>query len=407
MRLKTYLAIPVILCLLALVQLGSGALATEAAAAEAAVAENSSTRIYDLSFLPEDIEEEWLDLQNRVDCSYFQSWGWIRTWLEKIAIDYHPLVARVWFEDTLVGMGIFVHKRIIRRLIIHSEALFLNECPFDGRNMVVEYNGLLADPSHQLAVYSKTIAHLFQTHLNYDELFFSALRSTSPLIHVAGQNKGVTLKTLEESSAWSVDLDGFKQGVDAYLATLSKNRRAQIRRSFRLYEEQGPLQIDEASNSKIAQVFFDGLKELHTARWESKGLPGSFANPLWEAFNRTLIHSRFAKGEVQLLRVSNSRGAIGYLYNYIWRKHVYVLQAGFKLSEDKQLMPGYIAHVLAIAHNKQQGKKVYDLMQGYSTYKEILCNRKQTLHWVVVQRRLLKFSLEDIAVSLVRQYRRL
>ena len=191
-------------------------------------------------------------MQNRVDCSWFQSWGWISTWLEKVALDYHPLVVRVWFEDTLVGMGIFVHKHIIRRLIIHSEALFLNEYPFDGRNMVIEYNGLLADTSHQLAVYRETIAHLFHTHSSCNELFFSALRSTSPLIHVAGQIEGVRLKTLEESSTWSVDLDGFKQGVDAYLATLSKNRRAQIRRSIRLYEEQGPLQIDEAGNVEAA-----------------------------------------------------------------------------------------------------------------------------------------------------------
>jgi CelD/BcsL family acetyltransferase involved in cellulose biosynthesis len=356
---------------------------------------------------PEDIEQEWLDLQNRVDCSWFQSWGWIRTWLEKIAIDYHPLVARVWFEGTLVGMGIFVHRRISRRLIIHTDALFLNEYPFDGRNMVIEYNGLLADPSHQLAVYRETIAHLFHAHSNCNELFFGALRSTSPLIHVAGQIKGVRLKILEESSTWSIDLDGFEQGIDAYLATLSKNRRTQIRRSFRLYEEHGPLQIDEASNAEAAQVFFDGLKELHTDRWKSKGLQGSFANPLWGVFNRALIRSRFASGEIQLLRVSNSRGVIGYLYNFVWRKHIYCIQGGFKFSENKQLTPGYVVHVLAIAYNKQKGMKVYDLMHGDSLYKTTLCNRNQTLQWMVMQRRRVRFSLEDIAVSIVRQYRRI
>ena len=354
---------------------------------------------------PEDIEAEWLDLQSRVDCSYFQSWGWIGTWLNKIVTGHHPIVVRVWFDNTLVGMGVFVRKCISRRLIIRSDALFLNEYPFDGRNMIIEYNGLLIDPSHQLAVYSQTLAHLFQTYRNCNELFFSALRSTSPIIQVAGQIKGVRLKTLDESLSWSINLDEFKQGIDAYLATLSKNRRAQIRRSFKLYEEHGSLQIDEACNAKAAQVFFDGLKELHTARWKSKGLPGSFANPLWEAFHRTLIHSRFEKGEIQLLRVSVANQDIGYLYNFIWRKHVYILQTGFKVSEDKRFMPGYVVHVLAIAYNKQKGMKIYDLMHGYSTYKSILCNQNQKLHWMVVQRSQLKFRLEDIAVSIVRQYR--
>jgi len=127
------------------------------------------------------------------------------------------LVVRVWFEDTLVGMGVFVRKRVTRRLIIHSDALFLNEYPFDGRNMVVEYNGLLADPSHQLAVYHETIAYLFQTYNSYNELFFSALRSKSHLIDLAGQIKGVPLKILEESSAWSVSMGSSKVLMHAWL----------------------------------------------------------------------------------------------------------------------------------------------------------------------------------------------
>jgi CelD/BcsL family acetyltransferase involved in cellulose biosynthesis len=303
-------------------------------------------------------------------------------------------------------MGVFVPARVTRRLVIRSDALFLNEYPFDGRNMVIEYNGLLAAPAHQAAVYRETVAHLLQTPSRCDEIFFSALSDHEVLQLAGALAEAGKFKTLEESTTWSVDLDRFDHGVDAYLATLSKNRRAQVRRSLSAYEERGPLRLDEASNVKEAMLFFDGLKALHTVRWKAKGAQGSFANPLWERFHRVLIRSRFVKGEIQLIRVSNCNGAVGYLYNFIWCKCVYVLQTGFEIGEDKRLMPGYVMHCLAIAYNKRKGMKVYDLMHGDSLYKRILCDHSQTLHWLVLQRKRLKFGLEDFAVNLARAFRR-
>ena len=136
-------------------------------------------------------------------------------------------------------------------------------------------------------------------------------------------------------------------------------------------------------------------------------MQGSFANPLREAFHRTLIHSRFAKGEVQLLKVSVSNQAIGYIYNLIWRKRVYVLQTGFRVPEDSRLKPAYVSNALAIVHNKKKGMLVYDFMIGDSHYKKQLCDSSQKLYWMVIQRSQLKFSLEDILLSIVRWCRRL
>ena len=72
---------------------------------------------------PDDIKQEWLDLQDRSDCSYFQSWGWIGTWLDQIAIDLQPVAIKVWSDDTLVGIGLFVSKNIKRHIIIGSRAI--------------------------------------------------------------------------------------------------------------------------------------------------------------------------------------------------------------------------------------------------------------------------------------------
>lgn len=355
---------------------------------------------------PEELAQAWLDLQERADCSYFLSWGWIGTWLQLIAVALNPVVVRVWHGDQLVGLAVFVPQDIRRRLVFRVSALFLNEYPFDHKNMVIEYNGLLAARGHGAGVYAETVRHLLREYKQHDEFHFGAIAEGSELDNlVQATGSDAVFLINEESTAWQVDLDALDAGMDAFLATLSKNRRTQLRRSVRRYEEQGPLSLVEAQDLEQALVFFDGLKVLHTERRQLRGEGGAFANSLWEQFHRTLIKDRFSAGEIQMIQVNNPAMTIGYLYNFIWRKRVYVLQTGFIPAEDKRDLPGYVVHALAIAYNSDKGMAVYDLMHGDSLYKRILCNRSRKLVWSVVQRQRLKFSLERLAVGVVRRCR--
>ena len=350
-----------------------------------------------------DIEKEWLDLQQRANHSYFQSWGWIETWLDQIALELQPVAVKVWFDGSLVGIGLFVSKEINRRILFRSRAMYLNEYPFDGNNMVIEYNGLLAAKEHENAIYMETIAYLLREYRQYDEFCFGAMpENLAQLCSEQIDIQDVNCIVNEESTSWSVDLIGLSPGIDGYLASLSRNRRGQIRRSMRAYEHDGDLQIDEAENVEQALLYFERLKILHSKYWQSKGEPGSFANPLWERFHRTLINRRFDSGEIQLLKVSSHDDDIGYIYNIVLHKRVYVLQTGFSDSNDKRLMPGYVCHSLAIAYNRSKGMLVYDLMHGDALYKRILCNQRQKILWFVIQRKRLKFTAEKFIVDIVR-----
>ncbi|MGW8227247.1 MAG: GNAT family N-acetyltransferase [Gammaproteobacteria bacterium] len=352
-----------------------------------------------------ELESEWIDLQERADCSYFQSWGWIGTWLMQIATDLHPRAIRVRYGDRVVGLGILVPRDDRRHLLIRSHAYYLNEYPYNERNMVIEFNGLLAERGHETAVYTKTINYVFETGSSCDELFLGAIedrtRRLLPAPRLPELAKGISLKNTGDSVAWAVDLDLFGPGVDAYLATLSKSSRARIRRSFRHYDQQSRLSLHAAGNLEEAMEFFDGLKVLHTRRWQAVGQEGAFANQRWEAFHRALVHERFPQNEVQLLMVTDANGPLGYLYNFVWRRHVYMLQSGFRMPEENRLMPGYVVHVLAIVYNRERSMKTYDFMHGDSRYKRILCNHGKQLYWMVYQRRRLKFWLEDAAVKVV------
>ncbi len=357
---------------------------------------------------PEALEQEWIDLQGRADCSYFQSWGWIGAWLMHIAGDLQPVVIRVYTGTRQVGAGVFVPGVIKRHGFIDLRAMFLNEYPFPGKNMVIEYNGLLAERGHEYAVYEEVVRYLLRECVDYDEFHFGAIVYDAGIRRLeTGANIGVNIITNDISTAWQIDLLQLSPGLAAFLASLSKNRRSQIMRSIRLYEENGPLSLVEAKNTEEALEFMSGLKALHAKRWESRGKPGAFANPLWERFHRSLISNRFDEGEIQMLRVANSRDTIGYIYNLVWRRQIHVMQTGFGIPADRRLQPGYVVHAMAVAHNRSKGMVLYDFMRGDSLYKRILCNQSQEMRWVIFQRRRLKFALEKIVVAAVRRYRSL
>ena len=361
-----------------------------------------SCDVYD----PAILEQEWTGLQDRSDCSYFQSWGWIGTWLVHVARDLQPVVIRVYTGTRLVGAGVFVSGTIKRHGFIVSRAMFLNEYPFPGKNMVIEYNGLLAERGHENAVYEEVIRYLLREYSDCDEFHFGAIVDDAGIRRLeTNVNIGANIITNEASTAWRIDISRLSPGLAAFLASLSKNRRSQIMRSIRSYEEHGPLRLVEAENAEQALEFMDGLKSLHAKSWESRGKPGAFANPLWERFHRALIGKRFDKGEIQLLRVTNARATVGYAYNLVWRRQILVMQTGFGIPADRRLQPGYVVHAMAVAHNRSKGMVLYDFMHGDSLYKRILSNQNREMRWVIFQRRRLKFALEKLAVAAVRRYK--
>ena len=354
---------------------------------------------------PQDLEKEWCDLQARADCSYFQSWGWIGTWLEHLTKDLHPKVFRVCYNNRLIGLGLLVDREIKRRLLVPVKALLLNEYPFDERNMVIEYNGLLVERGFEVDAYQALIEYFVRQGSAYDEFHFSAVSEGA-----AGRLKQAAAGKLrfninEESLAWQADLRGLEVGIENYLAELSSNARAQIRRALNLYEQQGPIHVTAAQDVTQALAYLDRLKVLHAAHWRSRGLRGAFANPRWEYFHRTLIRDRFNTGEVQLLKVANAGGELGYIYSHLWRKRVYMQQSGFSVPGDNRLKPGYVAHTLAIQHNHDKGMQLYDFMHGDARYKRTLSNRSERLYWAVLQKSRMKFRLENLLMGIVRHCR--
>ncbi len=341
-------------------------------------------------------------LEQNADCSFFQSWGWIGTWLKEVVDTTPTEVIRVWEKDLLVAIGVLVSATVRRGGVLVSRKIFLNECPSARRNMVIEYNGLLVREGFEETVYKDIIYHLRYSNKDWDELYFGMMRKSITDKFLEQLDEEFYLTIDREVTSWQFNSADFADGIDNIYSTLSRNRRTQIKRAYKSYQTQGEITITEAESTQQALEYFDGLKKYHTARWVAKGKKGSFSNPVWEAFHQSLIRHRFDKGEIQLLKVASPESTIGYIYNFLWRSRVYVLQTGFNMDAPKYAQPGYVSHIEAILYNQKKNYRIYDLLSDDSGYKSTLCNQSEELVSVSFKRIAVKSMLRQLSFSNVK-----
>jgi CelD/BcsL family acetyltransferase involved in cellulose biosynthesis len=221
--------------------------------------------------------------------------------------------------------------------------------------------------------------------------------------HAAGGSPvdhGPSMSVVRQATPYVVDLLAIRSTAGGqYLDLLGAKTRKKIRRSFRHLEEIGPVSLEQAATVEEALEFLDALKGLHQAHWRARGKPGSFAKPFFERFHRKLIERGQAAGRTQLLRLRAGETVIGYLYDFVYRDHVYVYQTGFAYDSFPSVSPGYVAHVLAIERSALAGHARYDFMAGQEDYKQRMGQPMAELRWIVVQRDRLKFRLEALLRS--------
>jgi CelD/BcsL family acetyltransferase involved in cellulose biosynthesis len=334
------------------------------------------------------VERVW----NSLACpSYFLSWGWVENWLACLPREVTPPLA-IWNSGATAA---FLARRLaVRHHVVASRALHLNVTGvprFD--ELWIEYNGVAgAEP---------TLAELVaELPRGWDELVLPGVRAEAFGGMAAGDRGGYRVVVARHVPAYYVDLARVRAG--GFLPLLSGQTRSQIRRA---QKTAGPLEVEVAGDVRRAIAIYDELSELHGVQWRAKGMVGAFADPWFDRFHRRLVATRFAAGEIQLVRVRAGGTTLGCLYNLVWQGRVLQYQTGLRMTDDARAKPGFVCHTAAIEHSAAAGLAVYDLLAGDMRYKKSLSTGLDWLSWCVVQRPRLRFALEDRLVDLVRARR--
>jgi len=332
----------------------------------------------------------WEALEARADLSFFQSWLWIGTWLE--ATGLRPLVLTAHEDGRLVGLGLLTEARPRRHGVLPVRQLVLNEAGQpDLDRLAIEYNGIILARDAATG----TLAHILQTLPgDWRELVLGGVPEAYLAVLEAA---GLRAEIDRRSASYIVDLAGLRATGRDWLQTRSANSRAQIRQAMRRAERDGPLSITAAATVEQALDFFEGLAALHQSRWQTKGEAGAFGSPFERNFHHRLISIGLGQGRIQLVRVAAGEKIIGYLYNFIHRRHVMNYQGGFRYGDDNRDRPGLVAHALCIGMAGDAGLDRYDLLAGDSRYKRSLADHGESLIWCRAQRPWFAFTLERAA----------
>ena len=329
-------------------------------------------------------ETIWRDLEAASRPAYFLTWAWVSNWLACLPRGHAPSLAVIVAAGAPLAAFFLAKRTIVRSKVVPSRSLYFNTTGVDRIDLLwIEYNGLLGRDM-PLTELLPLLPH------GWDELYLPALRESAFGDVTTTHDTRVVID--RRVPVHYVDLAQAR--AKGYLALLSGGTRSQIKRAQR---EAGEVTVEIAQDAKSAIDIYSELVALHTAQWRAKGKPGAFADPWFDRFHRRLIAERFAAGEIQLVRARNQAGPIGCLYNFVHDRRVLQYQSGFETFANEKLKPGFICHTAAIEHATATGCAIYDFLAGDQRYKKQLATDSTQMTWARVQRRRLRFVVEDYA----------
>ena len=350
--------------------------------------------IFNLSPLKnrEELRISWQLLEEECGSSLFQSWGWIDSWLGVLPPEVEPFVLTAHRFGKMCGIALIFRTDQWRHGWLLSKGLFLNETGVPTLDaLTVEYNGILCDSAEAPDLTVKAFSYLKKALHGWDEFVLSGIDNPTA---AAFQNSEDFVNIASLQPCHYVDLSEIRgEGTD-YIDCLSRNTRSQLRRAMRRYEKRGALSAVSASTVEQALEFFEEMRILHQNYWQSRGQPGAFAKPTFEAFHSDFIKSQFSAKRIEMLRITAGEYPIGYLYNIVHRGRVHNYQSGFVYEKDSAMKPGIVSHYLAIERNLGGPALIYDFMAGNGQHKKSLGTASQEMVWLIVSQPRLKYRLE-------------
>lgn len=362
--------------------------------------------MWEVSISPVDslqaLEAEWTDLESRSSASFFQTWGWIGSWVEALPEDHRPDVLRVEYDATLVALALVRRTRARRRRVISSRTLFINETgdpEIDG--IAIEHNGFLVAEQRSPDALAEIVSWLNVQGDTWDEVVISGMdHDVARQYGELAQEQSCIANYADPKPYYYVDLDALRQDGKTYIESLGKNTRYQLRRSMRKYAPDSSVECSSPENLHDALETFERLRVLHDTYWHAKGLPGAFGTDFRRRLHAGLIERCFDKGHVEFIEVTAAGKPIGYLYNFRYRGRVMNYQSGFAYGDDPHLKPGLVTHAMAIQRCLEGDTSVYDFLMGNLQYKRSLSNGAGEMVKLVVQQPRLKFRAEAAAKSI-------
>ncbi len=336
--------------------------------------------------------EVWNDLASREPLATpFSTWEFHRAWWDAFAANAHEETLAIVPADAPAGADPVAIVPLMHRHEVepsdalthtrmrHGAEVALTPVPpsakavFFGASYHADYATILADPRDLPAV-STAVAEYFARSESgpWDAIDLRRLRCADP----AGERLAAAFGALEMANGWTLNVERedvcpvvtFPEGadMDAYLATLGKKQRHEIRRKVRRAEAVGEIRFVESADP-LGDL--DTFKDLHQKRWGADGLfPPTLGGEQSRVFFRRLFELFGADGPLRLTLLSVGGQTIASGVQFETPDRILYFNAGVD-PDARDLSPGILLVYASIERALAKGIHALDFLRGNESYK--------------------------------------
>lgn len=170
---------------------------------------------------------------------------------------------------------------------------------------------------------------------------------------------------------------------DAYLATLGKKDRHELRRKMRRFQEAGAgMQVARLSAPEEVRAGLDDFIHLHTISRHDKR---QFMTPQMEAFFRRMAVDLAAYGLVRLFFVELDGRRVAGLLAFDTGSELLLYNSGYDPAYSYASV-GLVSKALTLQAAIAEGKAVFDFMRGAEPYKYDMGAKDLEVHTLTISR---------------------
>jgi CelD/BcsL family acetyltransferase involved in cellulose biosynthesis len=313
------------------------------------------------------VEQEWRDLlPSSPNSRVFLSPVWLRTWWESFGGGREMLLLSAREDGRLVG---------IVPLMRDGASL-----TFAGNTKVCDYMDFPCIPGREAALLSAVFRSLGEEP--WDELRLWAMREDSAVLAAlppACADLGLRFEKEQEDVCPQVELPA---GWDAYLASLEKKHRHELKRKLRKLPQAGDVELAVLESPEEIERAMDSF--LWMLR-QSRSDKAAFMTEQMEGFFRRLIPALAAEGlaKMVLLKLGGKRAAAVVCFRSDGETLLY--NSGYDPAYSA-FSVGLLSKVLTLQRAIGQGVSRFDFLRGHERYKYELGAKDLAVYRVTIRR---------------------
>jgi CelD/BcsL family acetyltransferase involved in cellulose biosynthesis len=314
-----------------------------------------------------------------------RSWDWLATWWKH----YGSVAQRAadHNEDKLT-------ERQLRVMAVYGDELNATSSEISSRKLVgiapwyldrtivkgnvlrwlgsgevcTDHLSLICRPQHQEQVANAVAEVLTTTCDDWDRLELNAVDAddaTVGLLTSALEERGCVVSRYPADACWALELPA---SWEAYLATLSKSHRKQLRRLEREVLETDRVRWHLVRSEAELAEGWEVLVDLHQRRRRSLGEPGCFASRVFHDFHREVVERLLARDQLRLSWLELDGSPAAAEYHFTDGTTTYAYQGG--VDPDRLgAEPGRLSTISCLQAAIHERQRRMDFMRGDEPYK--------------------------------------